>query len=132
MVVGFKTTCAISAYHHQSWVISKGKIKNRHSTETGSMGYTGRRKTKQSTTWIPLYKNIKSTNKQGNKNKTENKTIRYKINQNKIKQNNSNQSKTKPYNTKQNKQSKTKIKIIPLYPHSNEGPWWSSSHGSWI
>jgi hypothetical protein len=74
-----------------------------------------------------VYKNIKPTNKHRYKNKTENKTIRYKINQNKTKQNNSNQSKTK-----QNKQSKAKIKIIPLYPHSNEGPWWSSSHGSWI
>jgi hypothetical protein len=38
MVVGFKTTCAISAYHHQSWEISKGNSKNGHSRETGSMG----------------------------------------------------------------------------------------------
>jgi hypothetical protein len=28
MVVGFKTTCAISGYHHQCWEIPKGQSKS--------------------------------------------------------------------------------------------------------
>jgi hypothetical protein len=50
MVVGFKTTCAISAYHHQSWEIPKGKSKMDNLEKQAAWGIQEEEKQNKSTT----------------------------------------------------------------------------------